>query len=113
MMKIFKEKILAMFESRSEYGDAFKGRRTIYFTDRINSKSERIKNLENNLLSGIRPRNEGIEAELIDIIVYAFFALDRLEQLGEIPVSKQEIVKWALEYFGAKELVEEYYGAIR
>lgn len=100
--------ILPTVKSRGEYGGSFLQRRIIYFTDRIASKTMRIRNHEDRMMHGIAPLSEGIAAELRDIIVYGLFALHAIDQLGEFPAkdgecSPDEVRGWAYRYFGIPE----------
>ena len=77
-----------------------------YFTERMASKMERICNLENNAMNGIPPKNEGIAAEIKDVICYGFMGLIKLREIGDCPIDEEDpgsIVSWARKYFGIGE----------
>jgi hypothetical protein len=94
----FEKNIISVLESRSVYGNSWTSRRMIYFTDRIASKVQRIKNIEDEMLmhstETINSFKSGIEEELKDIISYAFFALIKITWL------KMD-ENWVYRYFGA------------
>ena len=65
-----------MMDKNHDYGEAWRSMRTISFTDMILSKVLRTKQIEDN--NGATLVSEGIEANYMDIVNYAIFALIRL-----------------------------------
>lgn len=59
-----------------DYGDAWRDMRVISYTDLILTKIQRIKQIEDN--DGETVISEGIDANLMDIINYAIFAIIKL-----------------------------------
>lgn len=59
-----------------DYGDAWKGMRVNSYTDFILTKLQRVKEIESN--SGRTLVSEGIDANYMDIINYAIFAIIKL-----------------------------------
>ena len=65
-----------MMDKNHDYGEAWRSMRTTSFTDMILSKVLRTKQIEDN--NGATLVSEGIEANYMDIVNYAIFALIRL-----------------------------------
>ena len=65
-----------MMDKNHDYGEAWRSMRTASFTDMILSKVLRTKQIEDN--NGATLVSEGIEANYMDIVNYAIFALIRL-----------------------------------
>ena len=63
-------------DKNHDYGEAWRSMRTTSFTDMILSKVLRTKQIEDN--NGATLVSEGIEANYMDIVNYAIFALIRL-----------------------------------
>ena len=70
------EALELMKRKNHDYDEAWRGMRVSSYTDLILTKIERIKEIEN--LSGATLVSEGIDANLMDIINYAVFALIKL-----------------------------------
>lgn len=71
------EALELMKRKNHDYDEAWRGMRVSSYTDLILTKIERIKEIEN--LSGATLVSEGIDANLMDIINYAVFALIKLK----------------------------------
>ena len=71
-----REALELMKRKNHDYDEAWRGMRVSSYTDLILTKIERIKEIEN--LSGQTLVSEGIDANLMDIINYAVFALIKL-----------------------------------
>ena len=71
--------IKALFLAKNhDYGEAWRDMRITSYTDLILSKLHRIKQIEEN--KGQTIMSEGIEANYMDIVNYAIFALIKLEE---------------------------------
>lgn len=66
-----------MMNKNHDYGEAWREMRVSSYTDLILMKIYRVKQIEDN--SGITTVSEGIDANYLDIINYAIFALIKLE----------------------------------
>jgi len=79
--KLYSDKIdLAkslMMNKNHDYGEAWRGMRVSSYTDLILMKIFRVKQIEDN--SGETIVSEGIDANYLDIINYAIFAMIKLE----------------------------------
>lgn len=64
-----------------DYGDAWRGMRVNSYTDFILTKLQRVKEIETN--QGRTIVSEGIDANYMDIINYAIFAIIKLTESGE------------------------------
>lgn len=67
-----------MIDKNHDYGEAWRDMRIASFTDMILTKLHRIKQIEEN--EGETLVSEGIDANYMDIINYAIFALIKLEE---------------------------------
>lgn len=72
-MKITKE---LMYAKNHDYDEAWRGMRINSYTDMILSKIQRTKEIENN--NGETVVSEGVDANYMDMINYALFALIKL-----------------------------------
>lgn len=72
-MKITKE---LMYAKNHDYDEAWRGMRINSYTDMILSKIQRTKEIENN--NGETMVSEGVDANYMDMINYALFALIKL-----------------------------------
>ena len=81
-MKLYKESIDAatalMRNKNHDYDEAWRKMRVSSFTDIILQKLLRTKEIEDN--NGLTKVSEGIDANFMDIINYAFFALIKLSE---------------------------------
>jgi len=71
------ETLELMKRKNHDYDEAWRGMRVSSYTDLILTKIERIKEIENH--SGETLVSEGIDANLMDIINYAVFALIKIQ----------------------------------
>jgi len=71
-----REALELMKRKNHDYDEAWRGMRVSSYTDLILTKIERVKEIEN--LSGKTLVSEGIDANYMDIINYAVFALIKL-----------------------------------
>ena len=80
-LKLYLEKIYAaknlMSDKNHDYDEAWRKMRVSSFTDLILMKLHRTKQIEDN--KGLTLISEGIEANYLDIINYAIFALIKIE----------------------------------
>jgi len=79
--KLYSEKVQIaldlMLNKNHDYGEAWREMRVSSYTDLILTKIYRIKQIEDN--SGQTIASEGVDANYLDIINYAIFALIKLE----------------------------------
>ncbi len=82
VISLFKEKIemakALMLNKNHDYGEAWRQMRVSSFTDIILQKLLRIKQIEDN--QGSTLVSEGIDANYLDMINYAIFALIKMEE---------------------------------
>ena len=77
--KRFAQQALELMKRKNhDYDEAWRGMRVSSYTDLILTKIERIKEIEN--LSGQTLVSEGVDANYMDIINYAVFALIKLDK---------------------------------
>jgi hypothetical protein len=78
----FASEAFALMKSKNhDYGEAWRNMYLSSYTDLILSKILRIKQILDN--SGITIASEGIDANLMDIINYSFFALIKISEQDE------------------------------
>lgn len=70
-----------MLDKNHDYGEAWRDMRVSSLTDLILMKVLRVKQIEDN--AGKTRVSEGVEANYMDMVNYAFFALILLEEVGE------------------------------
>jgi hypothetical protein len=66
-----------MLRKNHDYGEAWRSMRISSYTDMILQKLQRTKQIENN--EGVTVASEGIDANYLDMLNYAVFALIKLE----------------------------------
>ena len=66
-----------MLRKNHDYGEAWRSMRVSSYTDMILQKLQRTKQIENN--RGVTEASEGIDANYLDMLNYAVFALIKLE----------------------------------
>ena len=76
--KAISESVALMRNKNHDYDEAWRNMRVSSFTDIILQKLLRTKEIEDN--NGITKVSEGIDANYMDIINYAFFALIKLSE---------------------------------
>lgn len=76
--KYMKEARDLMGAKTHDYGDAWRGMRVNSYTDFILTKIQRVKEIESN--DGTTIASEGIDANYMDIINYAVFAIIKLTE---------------------------------
>ena len=80
-LRMYDEKVQSAFElmmnKNHDYGEAWRSMRTSSYTDLILMKIYRTKQIEDN--SGKTAVSEGIDANYLDMINYAVFALIKIE----------------------------------
>ena len=77
--KRFAQQALELMKRKNhDYDEAWRGMRVSSYTDFILTKIERVKEIEN--LSGQTLVSEGVDANYMDIINYAVFALIKLDK---------------------------------
>ena len=77
--KRFAQQALELMKRKNhDYDEAWRGMRVSSYTDLILTKIERVKEIEN--LSGQTLVSEGVDANYMDIINYAVFALIKLDK---------------------------------
>lgn len=79
--KYLLEAKLLMENKNHDYGEAWRNMRGSSYTDIILMKLLRIKEIENN--QGKTSVSEGLDANFLDIINYAIFALIKLDETGQ------------------------------
>lgn len=79
----FNRAMALMQDKNHDYGEAWRNMRISSYTDLILMKLKRIKQIEDNL--GIARFSEGIDANYLDIINYAVFALIKIDMNNETP----------------------------
>lgn len=75
--KYFTQANLLMQDKNHDYGEAWRNMRISSYTDLILMKINRTKQIENN--QGITLASEGINANYLDMINYAVFAMIKIE----------------------------------
>jgi hypothetical protein len=76
-----------MFDKNHDYGEAWRDMRISSMTDLILMKLLRIKQIEEN--EGQTLISEGLDANYLDIINYAVFALIKLEEEKELKIAEE------------------------
>ncbi len=75
--KYFNQAKLLMQDKNHDYGEAWRNMRISSYTDLILMKIKRTKQIEDNL--GVTSVSEGIDANYLDMINYAVFAMIKIE----------------------------------